>query len=204
MLNILIPSIPERKEILDILLNKLTSQIEYCKNIHSTLGTVSIIVDNSKKYLNGGLSIGKKRDFLLKKAEEKYVCFLDDDDNISPNYVETLLFLCNEDKDVCTFKSLFQCDTYWAIIDMSLFNENEEASNNREIKRSVWHICPIKREIAIKYSFDDISYGEDWLWISKMLQDLKTEAKTDALIHNYNHHENISEADKIVNKDDKS
>ena len=150
MLNILIPSIPERKEILDILLNKLTSQIEYCDNIHPSLGKVSFIIDSSKKYLEGGLSIGKKREILLKKATAKYICFLDDDDDIAPNYVETLLFLCKENKDVCTFKSLFKCDAYWTTIDMSLFNNNEEATSDNEVKRNVWHICPIKREIALK------------------------------------------------------
>lgn len=204
MLNILIPSIPERKEILDILLNKLTSQIEYCDKIHPSLGKVSFIIDSSKKYLEGGLSIGKKREILLKKATAKYICFLDDDDDIAPNYVETLLFLCKENKDVCTFKSLFKCDAYWTTIDMSLFNNNEEATSDNEVKRNVWHICPIKREIALKHSFDDINYGEDWLWISKMLQELKTEAKSNSIIHNYNHYEIISESDKITKYNNES
>ncbi len=201
MLNILIPSIPERSKRLTLLVQELHNQIDYCDKYHRDLGNVSIIVDNSKRYLDGGLSIGEKRDSLLNRSFDKYVCFLDDDDWIAPNYVETLLRLCNEDKDVCTFKSLFKCDGYWTVIDMGLNNKNQQATPDHEVKRDVWHVCPIKRDIAIKHSFSDLNHNEDWTWMQNVLKDVETEAKSNKIIHNYNHYKSVSEADRILNED---
>lgn len=200
MLNILIPSIPERSKRLNLLVAKLQEQIDYCNKYHKDLGDVHLIVDNSKRFLDGGLSIGEKRDSLLNRSFSDYICFLDDDDNVAPNYVETLLRLCNEGKDVCTFKSLFMCDGYWTIIDMGLNNNNQQATPDSEVKRNVWHVCPIKRDIAINHSFSALNHNEDWTWMENVLKDIKTEAKSNKIIHNYNHYKSVSEADKILNE----
>ena len=80
MLSILIPSIPERSLKLNKLLLHLQKQIDYCDNIHRTLGKVEVVVDDSKRFLQGGLSIGDKRNSLLNRSSGKYICFLDDDD----------------------------------------------------------------------------------------------------------------------------
>jgi glycosyltransferase involved in cell wall biosynthesis len=200
MLSILIPSIPEREKTLTILLKELEKQIDYCAKIHAMLGEVEVVIDNSKKYLEGGLSIGEKRNSLLNRATKKYICFLDDDEGIAPDYVETLLRLCERGNDVCTFKSLFKCDTYWTVIDMGLNNPNEEATPEKEVKRNAWHVCPIRRSIAIKYQFSSLNHNEDWEWMRRVLKDIKTEAKTNKIIHNYNHFKAVSEADRILNE----
>lgn len=200
MLNILISSIPERSKRLNLLVAKLQEQIDYCNKYHKDLGDVHLIVDNSKRFLDGGLSIGEKRDSLLNRSFSDYICFLDDDDNVAPNYVETLLRLCNEGKDVCTFKSLFMCDGYWTIIDMGLNNDNQQATPDSEVKRNVWHVCPIKRDIAINHSFSALNHNEDWTWMENVLKDIKTEAKSNRILHNYNHYKAVSEADKILNE----
>lgn len=199
MLSILIPSIPERAERLTTLIKELEKQIEYCYHIHKSLGGVEIVVDDSKRFISGGLSIGFKRNNLLNIATQKYICFLDDDDWISPDYIETLLRLCSQDKDVCTFKSFFKCDSYWTVIDLGLNNENEDATPENEVKRNAWHICPVKREIAVEVVFNGLNYGEDWDWMGRVLEIVKTEAKSNRIIHNYNHSKIDSEADKIVN-----
>lgn len=201
MLSILIPSIPERNLQLNKLLLYLHKQVEYCNRVHCSLGSVEILFDDSKRFLLGGLNIGEKRNSLLNRATQNYVCFLDDDDWVSPDYVETLLRLCNHGKDVCTFKSLFKCDDYWTIIDMKLNSENEGATPEREVKRSAWHICPIKRDIAIQVEFSGLNHNEDWDWMNRVLRLVKTESKTNRILHNYNHYKLESEADKILNED---
>ena len=200
MLNILIPSIPERSKQVTILLSKLKTQIDYCHKVHSTLGMVNVIVDDSKRFLLGGLSIGDIRNILLNQSKSKYICFLDDDDSISPDYVETLLRLCAEGKDICTFKSLFMCDGYWTVIEMGLGNENQQASPDITVMRNAWHICPVKRTLAIQHKFSNINHNEDWDWFSRVLEGVKTEAKSKRILHNYNHYVEISEADKIINE----
>lgn len=198
MLSILIPSIPERALMLSLLLTELHKQREYCHTVHPTLGAVEIVFDNSEKFLDGGLSIGKKREHLVFQAQGKYLCFLDDDECISPNYLETLLRLCNLDKDVCTFRSIARLDNYWAVIDMGLKNENKECFPGI-VLRKPWHICPVRSKFAKLFLFEDSNYGEDWAWFSKVLGYCYNEAKSEAIIHEYRHSSKTSESDKIVN-----
>lgn len=200
MLSILIPSIPERASRLTKLLKELHKQIDFCNRIHDSLGSVEIIIDDSLSFRQGGLSIGEKRNSLLNRATKDYVCFLDDDDWISPDYIETLLRLCNQGQDVCTFKSLFKCDDYWTVIDMKLNSVNDGATPEKEVKRNAWHICPMRRTIAVGVEFSSLNHNEDWDWMNRVLQSVTTEAKSNRILHNYNHYKLDSEADKILNE----
>lgn len=201
MLSILIPSIPERSANLNMLLDNIFIQNELAKKIDcfEYMGGIEMCIDDSKSFLNGGLSIGKKREGLVKKATGKYLCFLDDDENISPNYVETLLRMCNEDKDVCTFRSIFKLKDYWGLVDMKMvYKVNDQASPDYTIRRPPWHICPVRSEFAKLYPFEDINNAEDFKWFEKVLSHCTSEAHTDRILFQYNHNIN-SEADKIEN-----
>lgn len=197
ILSILIPTIPERGDMFTKLFNELHRQLEYMKTFHPSLGDIEILVDSSKRFLDGGLSIGKKRESLVKRAQGKYLCFLDDDESIAPNYMETLVRLCNEDKDVCTFRNITKLDNYWCIVDMSLLYPNQDAAPGVTLRRP-WHICPVISVFAKLYSFDDSNYGEDWSWMEKVLSHCETEAQSNFIIHQYNHSSKVSEADKII------
>lgn len=200
ILSILIPSIPEREDKLSRLLSYLFAQCDDLNKCHPILGNAVIMWDDSKRFLQGGLSIGKKRQSLLDRAEGKYLCFLDDDEDIAPNYVETLVRLCQHNADVITFRNLTTTDHYWTVVDMSLnYHVNDQASPNFITRRRPWHICPVKSEFAKLYHFEDINYGEDFDWMSKVLTHCTTEAHTDAVLHMYRHSSIKSESDKIIN-----
>jgi len=198
ILSILIPSIPKRYGILSKLASELYKQKLYMQTFHSSLGDIEIIIDGSERFLDGGLSIGKKREKLVTKANGNYLCFLDDDEQIAPNYIETLVRMCNENKDVCTFRSLAKLDNYWTIIDMRLGYPNDEANPNGIVKRNCWHVCPVRSKYAKLHEFDDINYGEDWKWFEQVLTHCETEAHTDAVIHSYQHSKLTSESDNIT------
>jgi glycosyltransferase involved in cell wall biosynthesis len=199
ILSILIPSIPERFTKWILLTQELVMQCTSLHETHPTLGRVEILSDTSDAFLNGGPSIGKKRESLVRKATGKYLCFLDDDENVSPGYVETLVRLCQLDTDVVTFRNLTKTDFYWTVVDMSLKNPvNEEATPERIVKRRPWHICPVRSEYAKRYEFSDANYGEDFDWMAKVLKHCETEAHTDAILHIYNHSAKTSESDKII------
>jgi hypothetical protein len=197
MLSILMPTTPERAEMFSYLYENVLSQVDYCHSTHESLGQVEVLVDDSKRFLDGGLSIGKKREKLLMMSEGKYVCFLDSDDDISPDYVETLLRLCQDDSDVCSFSSFAKLSNYWMLVDMSIKNESNEESKPGIIYRRPWHICPVKSQIAKQINFEDVNYSEDWLWMEKVLEGCITESKTDKILHIYDHGSH-SEADKIT------
>lgn len=199
ILSILIPSIPEHFDMLEKLTDELHRQIIELNTIHPTLGEVEVLIDNSIRFLGGGLSIGKKREKLVRRSNGKYLCFLDVDDMPAPNYVETLVRLCQHGADVVTFRNLTKTDHYWTIVDMSLnYHVNDQASPSFITRRKPWHICPVKTEFAKLYDFDDINYSEDSNWIDKVLRHCTTEVHTDAVLHQYTHSKLTSEADKII------
>lgn len=199
ILSILTPSIPSRFDKWLNLTEKIFMQCEALNDMHPMLGRVQHLSDTSKSYLEGGKSIGRKREALSQLATGKYQCFLDDDEDIAPNYVETLLRLCQEDVDVVTFRSFIKNDFYWGIVDMSLKNlHNEEATPEKIVKRLPWHICPVKSEYAKLYEFEDSNYGEDFSWMAKVLTHCRSEAHTDQVLHCYNHSSRTSESDRIT------
>lgn len=198
MLSILTASIPERHSIMIGLYGKLHRQMYEVHTNHEMLGEIEWILDESPSFINGGLSIGKKRESLVRRAKGKYLCFLDDDEDIAPNYVETLVRLCQHDMDVCTFKAIAKNDNFWSIIDMSIYNPNIEASPNYVTLRSPWHVCPIRSSFAKMFDFEDINYGEDIKWMEKVLTQVTSEARSTAVLLQYNHSNKHSEADKIT------
>lgn len=197
-LSILMPTIPQRKKEFTNLLREVRRQINYCRDVHPTIGGVEVVVDSRKKYKDGGPTIGEKRGSLVRRAGGKYVCFLDDDESISPDYVESLLRLCYHGKDVCTFSSFSKFDNYWCVVKMSLTHKTNEQAKPGIIHRRPWHICPVKREYAIKFDFPESNYGEDWQWFEKVLTLCETEAHTEAILHQYNHSLKVSEADNVT------
>lgn len=190
ILSILIPSIPKRNKRLKSLKRVLSKQIK-----GELKSQVEIIVDDSESVLNGGISIGKKRELLVKKAQGEYCCFLDDDDEISPDYISVLLSLCEQKQHICTFRSFAKLEGYWCLIDMNLDNKENEQAFPGIVKRTPWHICPVWTEFAKNYLFQDSNYGEDWEWFQQVLKHCETQANSPAIIHQYNHTKK-SEADR--------
>lgn len=195
ILSILIPTIPSRGDMLNLLLK----DVEFQKGALEFPDEIEVLIDNDLEFLNGGKSIGKKRNDLVQKATGKYLCFLDDDDIIAPNYLAEIIKATETGKDCYTFNSLFKNDFYFAFIQMSFLNkENEQASPNGIIKRAVWHICPVLSSIAKTEEFENINSSEDWDWMQRVLPKLKTSDHIDMILHQYNHYESISESDKIL------
>lgn len=211
LLSILIPTIPSRLKQFGNLMGELIQQ--QVKLPEEFKQRVEILADNTKPFLEGGKSIGEKRQYLLTEAKGEYICFLDDDDWVAPNYLEMLVRHCQlnlciniiEDQieikkpDVVCFNTFIKNDYYWALITMSLIHtKNEEVGPIGITERTPWHICPIRAEIAKKHSFDNINHNEDWTWLQKVIPELKTYIFIDCILTQYNHSEKGSEADKIL------
>lgn len=200
ILSILCPTIPSRAHLFEKLQAKVQRQIDTMHSVHPTLGKAEFIHDDSIPYLEGGLSIGLKLNVLIARAKGKFMCVLHDDDNVSPNYVETLVRLCHRDADVVTFRNITKLDNFWTTVDMSIHYPNDQASPMFEIRRVAWNICPVRSEFAKRVKYPDSNYGEDFDWMKKVLESCTTEAKTNAILHEYNHSTHTSEADKITLK----
>lgn len=204
LLDILIPTIPSRRNEANLLRGKLLRQIEVCEEQWGfKLGFVVIMVEN-EPYLEGGLSIGEVRQSLLEMSKSEYLCFLDDDDDIAPNYI-SLIYQAIENKgldtkpDVVTFWVVAEFDNMTCVVDMSIHHINEQAHCSGLVKRTAWHINPIKSSIAKQSEFPSINYGEDYAYMEKLLPLIKTELHYDTVLHYYKHSASKSEADKITN-----
>lgn len=198
-LSILIGTIKERKDKFTKLHEELSRQKTYIDTFHTKLDNIEIVVNADNKFLDGGPSIGEKRQALLNSSHGEYICFLDDDETISPDYVETLLRLCKQGQDICTFRAFMKLETFWGIIDMRLaYKVNDQATPEHTMRRPPWHICPVKREYAILYQFNNKNNAEDFEWIEQVLTHCTTESHTERILFQYNHGPG-SEADKITN-----
>jgi len=197
-LSILIPTLPQRKKMFNILYKNLMAQIDFVHTTHPSLGQVEILFDSSKKFLKGGLSVGAKRDALKCRATGDYLVFVDDDDIVAPNYLESVLRLSESNPDIITFRSLYKSSTYWGIVDMNLnHSENEQMNDTTIVKRQPFHVCPIRTSIAQQHSFPDINNAEDWGWMVKVLSDCKTQAHSDQILHQYNDFSSTSAVHEI-------
>ena len=199
LLSILIASTPERENLLRNLLLELNIQIVKAQQTEPEKKGIELVVDDSMRFLSGGLSIGMKREALKNRATGDYMCYLDVDEGISPNYIETLLKLCLEGKDVCTFRAMVKLEDSWGLVDMQLkYLMNDQYTPEHDIRRRPWHICPIRTRLAQMYHFEDISNGEDYKFTEQVLAHCSTEAHTDKIIFEYRHGKH-SEADEIEN-----
>ncbi len=92
-LSILIPSIFERSDSFNALVNNLKAQINTCGFDNS----VSIISLIDKR---GDMTVGHKRNSLIEMAKSEYIVFVDDDDMPSNDYVLELMTAIRSNADV--------------------------------------------------------------------------------------------------------
>jgi hypothetical protein len=204
VLSVLIPTTPDRQPQFERLYSKLSGQVDNMQRDHPELGSVEILYDDSKRYLEGGLSIGEKRQGLSERAMGEYTCFLDSDDDPAPDYIETLARAAMSKKDVISFKAIAKMDNFWAVIIMSLAHAGNEQLRPGFVLRKPWHICPIKSEIAKSEKFNALNHGEDVDWLNRIWPKLKTEQYLSSILTQYNHSEKNSEADKIYRHEERN
>lgn len=105
------------------------------------------------------MSVGKKRNLLIEKAQGEYICFIDDDDFISINYINTILQ--NLTKDILIIRIQHIVDGIRVRdIQPSLYIDNLETTNV-VFKNNHLHLCPHKRSIALYNKFNEINFAED-------------------------------------------
>lgn len=182
-LSILIPTLEDRKDQYQKLYNSLVTQTGYDK---SKVEIISIC-DNRQ------VSIGFKRNMLMERAKGEFVCFIDDDDTVSENYIELILetIEANPEIDCIGIAGRYYMDG----ILKGLFNHSVKHRHYSTVRsnkmfgflRPPNHLNPIRRSIASRYSFEPINHGEDTNWSMRISNDrvLKREFFIMESIYNY-------------------
>lgn len=183
MLSILICSLNERKKQLDHLMASLIPQ--------SIDKAVSIHVETD----DGKMSIGEKRNVLMKKAFRKYICYIDDDDSIASNYVDLVLDAIrrgNTTKDsyvdcigMCGYL-MVNGERTWQ------FRHSTSVTNWCKDKRAKIyfrnpnHLNPIRSDLAKRCYFPETNWGEDRSYSNQMKLLCQNEVFIEEPIYFYN------------------
>lgn len=172
-LSILVCSLLERQNaFLDILLAQLNPQLK--DNVE-----VLVISDNAKR------TIGEKRNDLLKLAKGKYIVYVDDDDRVTPDFVDQILSQVHTDADTIVYNVEITFDGQRPKLvkygkDFGHY-EAADAYYRRPNPRMVH-----KRSNCTEL-FKEINFGEDDEWAARMLPLIKTEARIDKILYFYDY-----------------
>ncbi len=182
ILSILICSLESRKESLAALLTELRTQIA----ANGAENEVEIItqIDNRQ------VTTGHKRNMLLSMATGIYSVFVDDDDEVSPHYVEEILQAAESKPDCITFNGYMTTNGQQKMpFDIALNNPYTLGVKGAMpcYLRFPNHITPIKTDIAQSVKFEDRTFGEDYAWANEIRMKglLKTEVKINKELYHY-------------------
>jgi glycosyltransferase involved in cell wall biosynthesis len=154
-LSILIPTLNSRSESFCSLYNDLQYQIQ------SKPVQILGLTDNKS------FSVGEKRNLLINMSSGRYVCFIDDDDRVSEEYIDSILEAIDADKKVITFKGTQNTNglkdapfTYDPNIGRNL---KKEINGVRYKVMLPDHLCVWKKdEIVFKFPHKNLSEDHEW------------------------------------------
>lgn len=166
--SILICTVPNRRDRMQVLYEGLEDQIRRCS---SAAGRVEILVlcDNKTR------SVGFKRQALLDIARGEFISFIDDDDAVSVDYIEQILYALDYHQlpivDLVTFAVKVTIDGK---------KEGIVRASKQYIPKDLWaplqeyeppvifrppHMLMVWRtSVARKGTFPDENFGEDFKW----------------------------------------
>lgn len=185
----------DEQVLLAICVCTITSRVEMYNRLSAKI--MKQILEVSQKYdyrvanlytnTDDFMTIGEKRSELLKQSNAEFVVFIDDDDDISDDYVEQIVDVIYENPniDCIGIKGKISFDGLnekkWEISkDFGSWYEADDC-----YFRTPNHISPVRSEIAKKISFPHISNGEDYAYSMTILPFLQTEIKIDKEIYHY-------------------
>jgi glycosyltransferase involved in cell wall biosynthesis len=191
LMSIMILSIPSRLDKLKSLYQKLETQAQNYQEVE-----ILCLVDNKS------MSIGEKRQCVLNSARGKWVGFMDDDDDVSDEYVTSLVeAMRNHPADVITFDQHCIVNGQEFIVNFSMKNQHESYRYGMtHVKRQPFHMCFWRREIANAASFENSSYGEDHAWCKGMYPMVTSETHINKQLHLYRYDDRTSESIQYMNK----
>jgi glycosyltransferase involved in cell wall biosynthesis len=191
LLSILVATFPERYEMLEKLLDYLTFQIwrwqgyalkDQARPYHRR--QIEIVIDDKP-----APSLGEKRQRLLDRAKGRFIAFVDDDDTVSPDYIERVVGAIEREPnaDCCS------------LVGIVTVNGNKPERFEHSLKYDKWatlenglhirtpnHLNAVRRSIALEVGFAAITYTEDHDFSRRLYPRLKTEADTgDTPLYHY-------------------
>lgn len=158
--DILVPTLGERRPLFERLLAGLLPQLD------PYAGRVRVV----GWFNNGSPSLPKIRQTMVTGSPAEYVSFVDDDDLVAPYYVAEVMAALADRPDYVGFQ--VQC--YSDGVPTAVAHHSLEYTRWRNFpgryERDISHINPIRRDLARRARFDQVSAGsaEDRAWASQL------------------------------------
>jgi len=136
---------------------------------------------------NKEISIGKKRQNLLEAATGEHVVYVDDDDWIADDYVDSILAALSTNPDCVGFK--IECHMNGGrpqLASASLkYKQWDDNKDGFRFVRSPYQKTPVRRSIALLVGFPDLRYAEDKVYSAGLVRHLKTEVFINKVLYIY-------------------
>jgi len=154
--SILICTLDERKAQFEQLRATLQKQIDDAE----LTGFIEICsISDSRQ-----MPTGTKRNLLLEQSKGKYICFIDDDDEVHPRYVEMIFEKLLKNPDCVSLVGIVTVDGLHPKLFMHSIKYSDYYDGDPIFLRPPNHLNPIRRSIAIKFPFPNFYIGEDFTW----------------------------------------
>jgi len=134
---------------------------------------------------NGDNPIGKKRNLLLDNSKGEYICYIDDDDMISPFYISKILKAIEKKPDCVGLEGIIVQKGQGQRKFIHSVRYNDWFEENNIYYRCPNHLNPVKREFALNTRFPETYYHEDKDYSMRIKQLLKTEEYIDEPMYFY-------------------
>jgi glycosyltransferase involved in cell wall biosynthesis len=171
-LSILTVTLESRSAIFQSLVRILESQ--YTKEVELLAN-----IDKGEK------SIGQKRNELLQAAKGEYVAFLDDDDQVSPYYITSILQALESKPDCVGLEGIITLRNQLPKKFIHSIKYQDWFEKDNIYYRCPNHLNPIKKSIALDVGFLNVSYQEDKDFSFRLKGKLHTENYIDFPIYFY-------------------
>jgi glycosyltransferase involved in cell wall biosynthesis len=180
---------------LSILIATLTRRHDQFARLHSCLRAQiqAAGLDTQVEILTeldaGELTVGAKRNRLLQRATGDFIVFIDDDDELHPNYIRLICDTLARHPDIDTvgFRGIITFRGRRPSVFEHSLRHTDYFSRNHTYYRPPNHLNPIRRSIALRYPFVDVSYSEDIDWALRIQKDgaLRSEAFLEETLYYY-------------------
>ena len=119
-------------------------------------------------YDNREKSVGVKREGLLQSAKGKYISFIDDDDDITDEYIEDLWECIQGSYHVMRLYGHIKPYRFFHTIDFDFSHKMATTGDPPMFQRPPNHLNPMLADVAKFIHFQDATYGEDLEWAVRL------------------------------------